>query len=407
MKKKYGIVIPILIIVHLLTLINSVNGFNCNLIAISTDKTEYYIDEDIKINASWELSYNVNNEIAYIQIHILNYVEDIIWNSSNYNEIGVYEKNWTVNIEKLNMDFNNYSSILYVKFFIFYFQIDTTNTMCTYLETIKIRAVKRNLSCELSEYTEFIKLGENVHIIAKFYSNSSEGCLNLINQTIQFIISSNNIVIYYCNYTTNSLGNIELKISSLKHLNSGKNFLIFLNTNNRVFNDSKFIFEIFVEKNPVFVDIIVFNENLKKNENLEIKLYYYYYINQELIELANHNILLSICCNKTLLYINDYKTDSFGFLNVSIPQVLFNSHQIHQDFIIDIDFNGNYLLDNKSLSFSFKLEQDVDSVVNNFFQINIFSLISILTILLILFSYVISNRRRKNGKLLTELIVRF
>lgn len=406
-KKKYVIILPILLIVEFLTVINPVNAFNCNLITLETNKTEYYINEDIKINASWELYYNPANEIAYTQIHILDNSDQIIWNSSKNNQIGTLEQSWTVNIEEFILDYRNDSYILFIKFFIFYFQIDTTNTMYTYLETIEIRAIKRNVACELIGYKDHIKLGENVSLIVKFYTESSESVFNLTNETIQFLTSFNNLTIYYSNYTTDTVGTINLHISSLTHLKLGQNFLIFLITNNRVFNDSKFIYEIYVEKNPIFIDVIRFSETLKRNEDLEINLFFYYYFNQSLKPLANYNILLNIVDNKTLVFINEYKTDKFGILAITLSQELFNFNQKSREFIINIYFNGTYFLDNKTLSLNLNLDPEINSEINNSFQINFLSFVSILIIILILFSYMITNKRSKSEKLLTEIIVRY
>ena len=144
MRKKYAIIFPILIVMQLFSVINLVGAFNCNLITLDTNQTEYYINEDIEINASWDLNYNIYNETAFIQIHILDIFDQIIWNSSKYNQIGTYVKNWTVNTENFNLNFENSSYILYIKFFVYYFQIDTTNTMSTYLESIEIKIMKRN-----------------------------------------------------------------------------------------------------------------------------------------------------------------------------------------------------------------------------------------------------------------------
>jgi len=406
-KKKYDIILPILLIVEFLTIINPVNAFNCNLITLDTNQTEYYINEDINIFASWELYFNPANEIAYIQIHILDDSDQIIWNSSKNNQIGTHEQNWTVNIEEFILDPRNDSYILFIKFFIFYFQIDTTNTMYTYLDTIEIRAIKRNVECELIGYKDHIKIGEKVSLIAKFYTESSESVFNLTNETIQFMTSFNNIIIYYSNYTTDTRGTISFQISSLTHLKLGQNFLIFFITNNRIFNDSKFVYEIFVEKNPILIDINRFSETLKKNEELEINLRFYYYFNQSLKHLANYNILLKIIDNKTPVFIKEYETDKFGNLTINISQEFFNFDQKSQKLIVNIYFNGTYFLDNKTLSLDLKLNQDVYSEIYNSFQVNFFSFISILVIILILFSYILTNKRSKSKKLLTDLIIRY
>lgn len=407
MKKKYGIILPILIIVELLSVINFVNAFSCNLISLNTNQSEYYIDESIKINASWELNYNDNNEIAYIQIHIVDVFDQFIWNSSKYNQIGTYEKNWTVNIEDFNLDIKNSSYILYIKFFVFFFHIDTASTMCNYIETIEIRVTKRNILCELIGYKDRIKLGENLSLVAKFYDDVSDINQYLSNQTIQFMISFNDLLIHRCNYTTNMSGVISIRLLSLIHLKFGQNFLIFSIVDNNLYNDSKFIYEINVDKNDPIIDILSFNNNLEESEDLEIKLYCYYYLNQSEKPLANYTLMIKIFDNKSLTFINEYKTDKSGILEVSISQDSFNYNQRNQDFIIYIFLNETYYLDNKTLTLNLNLNQDYYSKVLNSFQIKIFSFTSVLIIIIILLSYVIINKKSKSEKLLTELIIRY
>ena len=407
MKKKIFFILSIFIAVELLNIINLANGFNCNLVNLDANKNKYYFNEDIKINASWELYYNTLNEIAYTQIHILDTFDQIIWNSSKCNQVGNFEKNWTVNVKELNLDFINYSYIVYIKFFVFYFQIDTTNTMCIYLETLEIKIMKRNISCEVIGYKDRLILGENLSIIAKFSDNTTENIQNLINQTIQFIITFDDLILFQRDYKTNASGAICINLSSLTHLKLGLNFLIFSIKNSILYNDTKFVYKIFTEKNDLIIDIITFNNNLNDNEDLEIKLYCYYYINQSIKPLVNYILLIKIFKNLTLTFINEYKTDKYGILTVFISQDSFNYNQKSQDFNLNIIFNGTDFLDNKTIVLSFKLNHDIYSKIQNTFQIRIISFTAILFISLILISYVIINKKSKSEKLLTELIIRY
>jgi hypothetical protein len=406
-KKKYGIILPILLIIEILIVINPVNAFNCNLISFETNQTEYYINEDIKINASWELYYNPVNEIAYTQIHILNNSDQIIWNSSRNNQIGIYEQNWTVNIEEFDLDFKNNSYILFVKFFMFYFQIDTTNTMYTYLETIEIRVIRRNISCELIGYENHIKLGESLFFAAMFYDETSEIIQYLSNQTVLFLISFDDSIIHQCNYTTNDTGAVSVHLSTLTHLNLGKNLLIFSISNSSLYNDSNFIYEIIVEKNDLIIEILTFDNYLENGEDLEIRLSCYYYINQYKYWLENYNLLIKIYNKKTLTYIDEFETNNLGLLEVSISQDSFNDNQTSQNFTINIFFNGTYSLNNKTLILSLNLNQDIISETQNSFQMTIFSFTSVLIVILIFLSYIIINKRSKSEKLLSELVIKY
>ncbi|MFX1303284.1 MAG: hypothetical protein ACFFBV_09200 [Promethearchaeota archaeon] len=406
-KKKIILILSLLMLIDIFSAINFANAYYCNLNFLNINKNLLYFDEDIKINASWELNYNINNEIAYVQIQIFDNLENIIWNSSEYNQIGFYEKNWTLEIDQLNIDFSNSSTILYIKFFSFYFQIDTTNTVSTFLETVKITLIKRKLFCSLEGYREHIEFGESLNLKVKFFDELSQDTLNLINLTIKFMISFNNLIIHQCNYTTNNSGVISVLISSFTHLKIGQNILIFSLVNNKIFNMSIFIYELFVEKNPIFVDILSFNEELKENEELEIKLSYYYSFNQTLYPLAGYDFTLKIYDNKTLVFISEFKTDNSGKLEIRLAQTLFNSNQQSEELSINIIFNGTYSLPNKTLVLCLRVNQGAIPKMENSFQLNFISFISILIIVLIVLSIIINNTKSKSKKLLAELVMRY
>ncbi|MFW9972118.1 MAG: hypothetical protein ACFFDF_18150 [Candidatus Odinarchaeota archaeon] len=241
MKKKYLFILPILILAELLSGMNFVNAFSYNLINFSTNQTRYYIDESIKINATWVLNYNPNSEDAYVQIHIVDEFAQFVWNSSMYNQIGTSEKNWTVDIGDFDLDLENSSCFLYIKFFVFYFHIDTGSPMCNYLTTIEVSVMKRNISCELLGYKDRIIFGEDLYLIARFYDESTNNTRYLFNQSVQFLISFNDVIITQCNYTTNISGVISFQLLSATHLMFGLNFLIFSIDGNNLYNNSKFI----------------------------------------------------------------------------------------------------------------------------------------------------------------------
>jgi len=406
-KKKIALILPILVLIDLFSVINFTYAYYCNLNFLDTNKNLLFIDEEIKINASWELNYNVNNEIAYIQIQIFNIFDNIIWNSSEYNQIGVFEKNWTLDIAQLNIDFTNYTNILYIKFFSFYFQIDTTNTVSTYLDSKKIEIIKKNLVCSLKGYRDHIEYGEYLYLKAEFYDESSVNNSNLHNKTIKFSISFNDLIIHQYNYTINESGTIRLLVSSYTHLRVGKNLLIFSILNNTIFNDTNFIYELVVEKNPVFVNINHFNGSIKESEDLEIKLFYYYYINQSIEPLTNCDFTIKIFDNETLIFINEYKTDRFGILEINVAHDNFKFDQESVELIINVNFNGTYSLENKTLVLYLILNQATTPKMEYSFQMNLLSFISILILVLIVLSFILNNNKNKNKKLISELIVRY
>ncbi len=406
-KKKNQFIFLLVILIDFLSIISFVNAFYVNFNFLKTDKTIYFIDEDIKINASWELSYDINNENSYVQVQIFNGSDIKIWNSPEYDEIGFFEKNWTVNLQQLNIDFTNYSNILYIKFFSYYKDFFTSYADCTFLDAIKIKVIKRKPLCELTGYRDRIKYGDCLYLTAKFYDDSSESNLFLINYSIQFKIYSNNFISYQSTYTTNLSGMVDLCLNSLTYLNLGQNFLVFSIIDSRIYNDTKFIYELCLEKNQLIIDIISFNESLIESEDLEIRLFCYYYFNQSLKPLAIYNIVLKIYDYKTLIYINEYKTDKFGVLTIKIPQKSFNFNLEGQEFNINIIFNGTNFLNNKTLSLSLKINRETYSDKKNSLQMSILSFMSILIIILIVLSFIISNKKNKSKKLLTDLIIRY
>ncbi len=407
MKKKYLLIILLLIFIQYFSLANIAKAFYCRLNFLETDKDIYYSNDEIKINASWELYYNSNTEIAYIQIQIFNYLNEIIWNSSEYTEIGNFEENWILDVEHLNIDLTNYSNVLYIKLFSYYFHIDSTNTAFTFLETIQIKLIKRDLFCELTGFKDRLKFGENIKFVARFYDNSTESGYNLVNQTVSFKIASNNLTLYQNNHTLNITGMTGIDISSFTHLNLGQNFLIFTLQNNKIYNDSKFIFEMFVEKNPIFINILKFKDNLTSTEDLEIELIYYYILNNSIKPFINQSIKLEIFENKTILFINEYKTDQLGILAINLTHDFFNNNQESKDLLVNFIFNGNYYFENKTICLRLKIIEPLNSKNQKSLKINLMPTSIVLVLVSIIFSFIIVKKKKKNKAPLSELVIRY
>lgn len=407
MKKKYFLISLSLVLVELFNIINFSTGFYCNLNLLKTNKEIFYIDENIRINASWELNYDINDEIAYVQVQIFDKYNEILWNSSECNEIGTFEKNWTIEIARLNISFTNYSNVLYIKFYSYYFHFDTMNTVAIFLETIKIKIFKRFISCQLIGFKNYLKYEEELLFQAKFYNELLEENSNLINQSVDFKIISNELIRYESVFVTNESGTIKIFISSIKHLKPGRNLLIFSIKENKIYNDSKFIYEIFLEKNSIFIEIIKFKERLTSEEDLEIRLFYYFYFNNSLKPLDNQYIELKIHRNKSLIFTNKYKTDNSGVLHVIIVQELFNLNQGGDELIIDLTFNGTNFLENKTLSLKIKINQYLNSEISSSINLKILSFTSILTLLIMLIIIIVKNNKNKSEKVLSEIVVRY
>lgn len=394
--------------VEFLYFANLTKAYYCRINNFQTDKEKYYVNEEIKINASWELNYNINTEVAFIQVQIFNSSNEIIWNSIEFNDNGNFEEYWILDFNHLNLSLTNYSNIFYIRFYSYYFQMDSTNTIFTFLETIRIKVIKRDLQCQLIGFEEFLKYGEDLRFEARFFDNSTtEHKLDQINQTVHFEIMFNNIIIYQQNYTTNKTGMINIFLSSIHHLKLGSNKLMFTLSNNMIFNDSKFYYYVFIEKNPVFIDIMNFQDSLTKNEDLEISLFYHYTFNQTNKPLINQSIKLQIFENETLKFIDEYWTDNLGALHIDLAQSIFNHDQKEGIFLIILKFNGTKFKENKTLYLKLKIAPSINSNTRNSPALNILPISIVLIIISIVLSFFFINNKRKGVTPATELIFRY
>jgi len=405
-KKKFLLIVPLFILIMFSNFINFGHCFYCNLYYFNSNKQKYYINENIQINASWGLDYNQYNEISYIQIQIFDCFNNIVWNSSEYDEIGYFKRSWNIKIINLNVSFINGSNTFFIKFFSYYYQISTMDMAITYLETIEIEIMKRTLMCELIRFKNHVKIGDNLSIIARFYDKFLEDNSLLINQSILFNIISNESLIFQSNYITNDSGIIIFDLFPDEHLELGKNILVFIVKNNIIYNDSVFFYEILLEKNLVYVEIIGFKEDLGKKEDLNIKLRFYYFLNNSLITLNNHCIRVMIFNNKTLTYVKNYFTDQFGFLNLSISQKAFIFNEDCELVVIDFFFNGTLLLENKSLTLTIKLSSSMKQ--NSPFQHDFLLIFIYISIILVMFSAILFNYiKKRKEKLLADIKVKY
>jgi len=407
-KKRNSLTLILLIFTELFYLVNITKGYYCRLNILETDKDVYYINDKIKLNASWDLNYNTDTEIAFVQIQIFNVSNKIIWNSSEFDNGGIFEESWIIDSDLLNIPLKNYSNIIYIKFFSYYFQIDSTNTVFTFLETIKIKIIKRDLQCQLIGFEDRLKFGENLEFTAKFYDNSSiKQDLYLVNQTISFKIQFNSIILYQSNYTTNHTGVITVFLSSITDLKIGYNNLVFILKNHNTYNNSKFIYCLLVEKNPVFINILDFKENITKIEDLEIRLFYYYYSNQSIKPLINQCVELIIFENNTLIYKERYNTNNLGILQINIPHNVFDIDQRSKNLLINLKFNETIFLENKIISLHLNIAGSVDSDNNKSLKMSILPISLGLIIIALIFSFMVLNNRRKNETPFTDITIRY
>lgn len=383
----------------------SAKSFSFDVFVFTSDNDIYYNNEKININASWELIYNPSHEISHFQVQIFDIFDNILWNSSEYHEIGYSEKNWTINIEFLNISFSNYTNTLFIKLYHFYKDENAAGgSVNAFRGILIVNVLKRNVMCQLIGFKSVLKYGDYNFFTAKFYSTDNNSYL--VNETFHFEIISNKKILYQNNFTTNESGEISFNISTISHLNLGENNIIFSIRNNMVYNNATFSYEIFVEKLAIFVEILRFDNNLENDHLIKIKLYFYFF-NQSIKPLKNQ-ILKTIIYNDLILeYEDEFKTNQSGFVDIEISPNNFRFKENEKKFYIDIVFRGTKYLENKTITLNFKIQNFLSQgVFNLFFTSNIF-LFSILIILFTSICMKVNIRKRTKFKLIRDLTFKF
>ena len=104
MRKKYISLAIIMCFIGIYFFTSDVKADHAILLHFNTNKESYYIDEDVIINATWDLYYEpALNEIAFVQVRLIHENGSLLWNSSEYHEIGEFQYNWSVSIFDLNI----------------------------------------------------------------------------------------------------------------------------------------------------------------------------------------------------------------------------------------------------------------------------------------------------------------
>jgi len=187
----------------------------------NVDKTTYYNDELIYVNASWDLDYN-DGEMSYVQLKIFDENWDLLWNSSIYDQKGFHlEGEWYVKITDLPLPFNNTSNWLIV---VFYYYLNTGSVFTDFVEIRYANTIKRNITCELTDFTPSFIYGDIFDFTAKFFYSENDSVLS--NYMINVKIKSNSIITFNKNFTTDPSGLIYVSIPN-DNLTIGKNTLLF------------------------------------------------------------------------------------------------------------------------------------------------------------------------------------
>ena len=377
-------------------------GFSCSNTLLVTDKNTYYNNENIYLNGSWELYYNSGFETSYVQIQITNIFDKILWNSSNYYTIGISQKNWTINIQFLNLTLTNYSNRIYIKLFNYYQNFN--DVVATYREIITVNITKRDVDCDLIDFKSELVFGESNLFIAKFYSENTSFCL--ANETLQCSIKNNDEIIYQTNFTTDKDGLLLFNVSTVEHLRLGRNEISFIIKNNSYYLDTTFSYEISVKKIPVYVEITNFVNNIEEDSLIKIQLFYYYF-NAGIKPLENENLKMIVYSNSTIEYEEMVKTNQTGFVNIDIFSSIFNLKEGDNIFYVDFIFNGTSYLENTTTALSFQIQIfQYDRNNNSFYFVNIF-LLSILTSLFTVIGIKVYKYKKAGFKLIRDITFKF
>ena len=252
-------------------------------------------------------------------------------------------------IYDLNLDLTNTPKDLYIKFYYFYFD-ESMFIEEFFLITKKIDIIKKNVSCELTNFKDSIEPEESLIFDARFYDALNYS--NLVGKNITFTTKVDNMTVYQDSYLTNSSGMIHLNLTVNEELSLGHNYLIFKLKNDDIYNNSIFIYEVIVGKIPVYTDIIEFKDEVEYSEEIEILLYYYDLFNNPL---QNETIKISLYGEDHLLFENETKTNELGILSMNLTLEFYNKYQ---EYELSFIFNGTTSLRNSTLILNISIIQE-------------------------------------------------
>jgi hypothetical protein len=393
-----------LVLLVLILFTNSVKGYSYYNTSLETDKDTYFTHEKIKINASWELYYNPDFEISYTRIQILDNFDEILWKSAKYYAMGVSNKNWTVYIQALNITYSNFSDIIFIRIYNYYQNSQTSEEREEISEILSVNLVKNSISCQLTGFKDNLIIGDSNSFSAYFFNTETGDCL--ANETFLFLTTYNEEIIFQNNLTSNESGEVAVNLSTITHLNLGKNQVKFSPENNVLYNDTTFSYDVFVNKIPVLVNITNIENNLEEANLIEIQLYYYYF-NQSEQPIENKDVKLIFYTNSIAEYESNLKIDQTGFLNITIfpKNIIFKAAA--KEIYVNVIFNGTGQLENKTVSFNFKIENISYQGISYLFLSTNFCLGSVITILLLFIGLKAYNLKRTKFKLIKDITFKF
>ncbi len=287
---------------------------------LSTNSGIYFLDETINITASWELNYEDNIELAYVQIHIYDQKDLLIWNSPKFYEKGSFTKNFSVDIKDLDLLRNITSQHVDVKLQHVYEDLqDQDNSFSMFIEEKRVETKKRSITCELTILKSEMDYGDVLTIKARFLENSTEQTRSLSsnmkieNKTVLLQILRGNEQVSQENITLTRYGQIE---KTFKNLGVGDYYIVLEMVNDSLFNGYYIRESASIGKLIPIINLFVMIRELENIAQIEIEAFYL--LKNETTPFENETLLLSIYNNESLKHREMLTTNSFGRINASI-----------------------------------------------------------------------------------------
>ncbi|MBD3343265.1 MAG: hypothetical protein GF353_29480 [Candidatus Lokiarchaeota archaeon] len=234
----------------------------------NTDKDIYFNDQTINITASWELFYDEMVEIAAVKVEILNITNNVVWGTPWYPEKGLKEMNWIVLIQDLQSSFKNSTNYFYIKLY-YYYETLPSGGLQKFIADKTIKTVKRNITCELFNFKQYVTSEEIIKLNAYFsYYNDTFDCYeNLSSFVIVFDLCRGDGIIFSESFTTDLNGGLKINLTDNVELNTGVYKLKFSFQNNFFFDNTNLTtYYLFVNSNEFFgLSESQDNSNVKEN----------------------------------------------------------------------------------------------------------------------------------------------
>ncbi len=341
-----------------------VKGYYCGVQSFSTDKFKYYINDKILVNASWDLFYNPSNEVCYIQVFIFDINGSVIWNSTKYNEIGTFNRNWSINLLDLNLTSFIFPSTVDITFYSYYYDMIMQREITEYKEILSIEINKRTLNSKIiSPYNLSaleIEYGQPLHLTLKYTDSITNDTSLIANEKVRMEIVENNEILSYYDYLINSEGLAEIILDNFEILTVGNKTLRFLIDQNKFYTKNDFNITLIIKKTTAYCELISFNPILTENGLINFTVFTFYFLNNSIRKIENETLYIELKLNDNTIYSNHITINFTGFFNVVIyDEDLSAKPNNNENMTLMIKFEGNHYLE------SFSLELDINYIKEN------------------------------------------